>query len=111
MRVVTCFDITGQSSGYIHLSCIVTSCSVSCVGMKDVNIRFCSCLQTEVNTLITLGLFPATPTHPTLVFTFRVLDLLEALVLVCQTAVKDFVNSLKLLFAECSDYPSNEVSL
>ena len=57
---------------------------------------FCGC-KSEVETLTELRLWPATPTKPTLAFTFQLLDMLEALLLECQVSVKDFVEALKLL--------------
>ena len=57
---------------------------------------YCSC-ETEVETLLRLHLFPATPKHPQLAFTFKFLDWLEALLLECHVSVHDFVASVKFL--------------
>ena len=53
-----------------------------------------------------MRLWPATPVKPVLAFTFDLLDSLEALLLECQVATKDFVEALKLT----SDYPPGQVS-
>ena len=57
---------------------------------------YCPC-ETEVETLLRLHLFPATPKHPQLAFTFKFLDWLEALLLECHVSVHDFVASVKFL--------------
>ena len=48
-------------------------------------------------TLIGMGLFPATPKQPKLVFTFALLDLFEALLLECQVSAQDFVAAIGVL--------------
>ena len=59
-------------------------------------VTFCSC-ETEVETLIRNHLFPATPKQPQLVFTFKLLDWLEVLLLECHVAVQDFVSAVNSL--------------
>ena len=39
-------------------------------------------------------IWPATPKHPRLAFSFELLDLAEALVLQCQVSIKDLCNAL-----------------
>ncbi len=51
---------------------------------------FCG-YESEAETLLRLKLFPATPKQPRLVFTFSLLDWLEALMLECQVSAQDFV--------------------
>ena len=53
----------------------------------------CRCLD-EVQTLISLRMFPATPNNPRLVFLFELFDLLESLFLDCQLPIEDFVTAL-----------------
>ena len=47
--------------------------------------------------MIRLGYFAATPDRPQLAFQFQLLDLLEALLLECQVAVKDVTSALTCL--------------
>lgn len=47
--------------------------------------------------LIRAGFFPASPKKPQLAFDFKLFDLLQALLLECQVAVKDFVSAIKYL--------------
>ena len=57
--------------------------------------------MSEAESLLQLGLFPATPKHPQLAFTLSLLDWLEALMLECQVSAHDFVAALGCL-AEAS---------
>ena len=50
--------------------------------------------------LLYLQLFPATPRYPRLVFTFRLLNWLEALFLECQVAVQDMVTALHMIYQQ-----------
>ena len=59
-----------------------------------IKFHFCSCYN-EAVTLIKLGFFPATPKQLEVAFQFQLLDLLEALLLECQVAIKDFTNALE----------------
>ena len=61
---------------------------------RKIQFQFCSCYSEVVDTLIKLGYFTATPQHPQLAFQFQLLDLLEALLLECQVAVKYFTSAL-----------------
>ena len=67
--------------------------TVLLLGQKHVKVKFCSCFE-ELDTLIRLKLFPATPKKPSLVFTFKLFDWLEAVILECHIAVGDFVTAL-----------------
>ena len=60
---------------------------------RKIKFQFCDCYS-EVDTLIKLGYFAATPQCPQLAFQFQLLDLLEALLLECQVAVKDFTAAM-----------------
>ena len=57
----------------------------------------CSCLS-EIYILIGLQRFLATLKKPSLVFSFRLLDWLEAMTLECQVATQDYVTALDLLY-------------
>ncbi len=61
-----------------------------------VQVTFCTC-ESEATTLISAGLFPATPKQPKLAFTFALLDLFEALLLECQVSAQDFVAAIGVL--------------
>lgn len=61
-----------------------------------VRVTFCGCTS-EAVTLISAGLFPATPKQPKLAFTFALLDLFEALLLECQVSAQDFVAAIGFL--------------
>lgn len=63
---------------------------------RKVKFQFCACYN-DTSTLIKLGFFPATPKRPEVAFQFQLLDLLEALLLECQVAIKDFTNALECL--------------
>jgi len=63
---------------------------------RKVKFQFCDCYN-EIDTLIKLGFFAATPQRPEIAFQFQLLDLLEALLLECQVAIKDFTNALECL--------------
>ena len=56
----------------------------------------CTCEAISI-TLSRARLWPATPKNPQLAFTFELLDLIEALMLECQVALKDFCAALKFL--------------
>ena len=57
---------------------------------------FCCC-ESEMETLLHAGLFPATPKMPQLAFTVELLDWLEALMLECQVPSQDFVDAIGFL--------------
>ena len=59
-------------------------------------ITFCTC-ESEAETLLQACLFPATPKHPQMVFTFALLDWLEALMFECQVSAQDFSAALGML--------------
>ena len=61
----------------------------------NLSVVFCHC-EPEAVTLIRYNLWPATPSSPIQAFHFDLLDWLEALLLECQVAVKDFVHALEL---------------
>lgn len=61
---------------------------------REVVFSFC---YTEPEVLAQHGYFAATPKQPRLAFQFQVLDLLEALLLECQVALKDFTAALACL--------------
>lgn len=59
-----------------------------------VRILCCDCEPLTV-TLCRANLWPASPTNPRVAFTYGLLDLVEALLLECQVALKDFCSALK----------------
>ena len=59
-------------------------------------VTFCTC-ESEAETLLQACLFPATPKHPQMVFTFALLDWLEALMFECQVSAQDFSAALGML--------------
>ena len=63
----------------------------------------CSCEPLAI-TLARAELWPATQIHPRFVFTFKLLDLIEALMLECQVSIKDFCSAFKFL---CPFSPPN----
>ena len=54
--------------------------------------------MSEAETLLQLGLFPATPKLPKLAFTLPLFEWLEALMLEYQVSAHDFVAALKCLY-------------
>ena len=50
-------------------------------------------------TLIQLNYWPATPSRPSIAFSFSLLDWLQALLLECQVPVQDFSNALEFIIA------------
>ena len=57
-------------------------------------ICFCQC-EPDVVTLTRLRYWPGTPSRPGIVFSFSLLDWLQALLLECQVPVSDFSSALK----------------
>jgi hypothetical protein len=58
----------------------------------------CSC-EPLVTTMARVRLWPSSPVHPQVAFTFELLDWCEALLLECQVALKDFCLAL---YFKCS---------
>jgi len=63
---------------------------------RDICFESCECID-ELQAIIRAGFFPASPKRPQLAFDIQLLDLLEALLLECQVAVKDFISAIKYL--------------
>ena len=61
----------------------------------SIDFMCCDCEPLPL-TLARAELWPATPSHPRLAFTFSLLDWAEALLLESQVALKDFCSSLYL---------------
>ena len=57
-------------------------------------VEFCRC-ESDVETLCCLQYWPATPKVPTLAFHFEFMKWMEALLLECQVAAKDFSAAVK----------------
>ena len=65
-----------------------------CVGSQhSISFASCGCEPLPI-TLARAKLWPATPHHPRLVFTFGLLDWAEALMLEAQVSLNDFCRSL-----------------
>ena len=69
------------------------------LGQKNVRVKFCNCLS-EPETLVYLGLFPATPKMPGLAFTNNFMNWLNAVTLECQVASQDYVHAWNFLQAK-----------
>ena len=54
-------------------------------------------------TLIRLNYWPATPSRPSIAFSFSLLDWLQALLLECQVPVQDFSNALEFIIVSKYD--------
>ena len=63
---------------------------------RDICFESCACID-EPQALIQAGFFPDSPKRPQLAFDMNLFDLLQALLLECQVAVKDFVSALMYL--------------
>jgi hypothetical protein len=69
-------------------------------GIHNTKIRFCECSSTsasQVEQLMSLGLFPATLKQPRMAFTFRVLRQAHLMNLESKAAMYDFVGTLRRL--------------
>ena len=53
--------------------------------------------ESDMVTLIRLNYWPATPSRPSIAFSFSLLDWLQALLLECQLPVQDFSNALEFI--------------
>ena len=60
----------------------------------NINFLYCSC-ESLVLTLVRARLWPSTPHHPHIVFSFDLLDWAEALLLECQVALKDLCKAFQ----------------
>lgn len=63
------------------------------------SVMFCPC-ESDVVKLIKLNYWPATPTRPSITFSFSLLDWLEALLLECQVALHDATEAIAFLIKE-----------
>ena len=61
---------------------------------RTLSVMFCPC-ESDVVKLIKLNYWPATPTRPSIAFSFSLLDWLEALLLKCQVALHDATDRKK----------------
>ncbi len=69
-------------------------CNILILGSQhSINFASCGCEPLPV-TLARAKLWPATPHHPRMVFTFGLLDWVEALMLEAQVSLHDFCRSL-----------------
>ena len=63
---------------------------------RKLRISFCHC-ESDIVTLIRLNYWPATPSRPSIAFSFSLLDWLQALLLECQVPVQDFSSALAFI--------------
>ena len=66
---------------------------------RTLSVMFCPC-ESDVVKLIKLNYWPATPTRPSIAFSFSLLDWLEALLLECQVALHDATEAIAFLIKE-----------
>ena len=66
---------------------------------RTLSVMFCPC-ESDVVKLIKLNYWPATPTRPSIAFSFSLLDWLEALLLKCQVALHDATEAIAFLIKE-----------
>lgn len=83
------FDEDGKVKVLIHASVFVCFLGVE----HKVVFHCCECEPVAV-AMARARIWPATPQYPRLAFTFDLLDLVEALLLECHVAVKDFCGAL-----------------
>ena len=97
-RDLTCVNVKGSSfCSYYHTDIPYQDIYYLCTGcFQTLTITFCVCVS-EAETLLQLGLFPATPKQPQLAFALPLLDWMEALMLECQVSAQDFVAALGVL--------------
>ena len=95
MRLVTCF----HTEGMYHGSNLVNCCYYHLGVPQNLNVQFCKC-RSNALTLIELGYWPGTPSHPFIAFSFPFMDWMEALLLECQVSVQDFTNAVETFLKE-----------
>ena len=66
----------------------------NCLGIEhSISFVYCQC-EPLIVTMARAQLWPSSPTKPCIAFTFQLLDWFEALLLECQTALKDLCSAL-----------------
>ena len=69
-------------------------CNYVLIGIEhQVCFVYCDC-ETIVEAMVHVRLWPSSPSHPQTAYTFELLDWMEALLLECQVALKDFCSAL-----------------
>lgn len=92
-RLVTCFDVEGTNwQKGVSILILLLLLGVP----RIINIGFCGCGPDAVS-LVKFKYWPATPSRPSIAFSFAMLDWLEALLLECQVPVQDFVYAMEFL--------------
>lgn len=88
-------NMVGQIYSLYYITLLLLFCFVFVgVGIEhSVNFTCCACEALPI-TLARAQLWPATPHHPRLAFTFGLLDWTEALMLESQVSLNDFCRSL-----------------
>lgn len=84
-----CIDENGEGQNFSNARMLFSTVGVE----HSIQIKSCGC-EPLSSTLIRAHLWPATPQFPKRVFTFKLLDWMEALMLECQVALKDFCQAL-----------------
>ena len=81
--------------GFTHQTKLQLPYYVSTAGSQHaIMFEFCNC-ETDMETLCRANYWPATPKIPTMAFHFDFMNLMEALLLECQVAAKDFSAAIK----------------
>lgn len=67
----------------------------SCIAGLEHHIHLVCCdCEPVTTTMVRMGIWPASPHSPQLAYTFGLLDWVEALMMECQVALKDFCAAL-----------------
>ena len=78
-----------------------------CIGLEHhIVLKCCEC-EPVTTTMVRMGIWPASAHYPQLAFTFTLMDWVEALMMECQVALKDFCAAL---YFKCP-YVVNKVTL
>ena len=78
----------------IHYYCLLHGVGIP----RKLRVAFCHC-EPDIVTLVQLNYWPATPSRPSIAFSFSLLDWLQALLLECQVPVQNFSNALEFIIA------------
>ena len=100
MKVIQGFvGLTDMSNKCIFFLCLCAMCMYAIGVPRTLSVMFCPC-ESDVVKLIKLNYWPATPTRPSIAFSFSLLDWLEALLLECQVALHDATEAIAFLIKE-----------
>ena len=94
VTTLTCIDESGNYILHELYALLMKSFYIIIIGIEhQVSFIHCDCESLALS-LIRAQLWPATPQHPRLAFTFSSLDWAEALLLECHVALKHFCSAL-----------------